>query len=141
MGFNRRLGLTLIELMLSASIFLILVSSILFVLLTPLKQTLQRLQMMGTEIRLAEGLRQMQDDLFFAYQVKVLGKKVQGIAPDGQIFTYEETPKGFKRTLGQSTQYFTLPEDQTSNLVFSLQSGGLLKIDYQDRTIFLKVNP
>jgi hypothetical protein len=139
-GHMKRSGLTLVELLLSLFIFLLFISTLTFILFNPLKLTFNRLQTAGTEIRLWEGLRQMQNDLFFAHQVKIAGQSIQGIAPDGQSFSYEQTANGLKRTLGPSTQYFTLPEDRTLPLTFSWQSSGLLKISYRNQFILQKVN-
>lgn len=126
--------------MIGLALLMLLTTSLSFVLLNPVKQTLSRLQNTAQEIRYAEGLRQMQSDLYYARQVKIVGARVQGVLTDGKTFSYEETPQGLKRVLGQSTAYFTLPEDQFKNLVFKWAAPGLLEISGQNLKILQKVN-
>jgi type II secretory pathway pseudopilin PulG len=140
MKSQARAGLTLIELLMAMSVLMLLMTSLSFVLLNPIKQTLSRLQNTAQEIRYTEGLRQMQNDLFYAHQVKIVGGRVQGILNDGKSFSYEETPQGLKRVLGQSSAYFTLPEDRAKNLAFQWAAPGLLQISGQNLKILQKVN-
>lgn len=139
--FTPAKGLTLIEMLISLGLTALLLSSVTYILLNPLKLTFGRLQSGAEVLRYQEGLRQMQNDLFYGKQINIVASKVQGLAPDGQIFSYEETPKGLKRVLGQSTAYFTLPSDPPQGLIFSWQKPGLLKITDHTQTILLQVRP
>jgi prepilin-type N-terminal cleavage/methylation domain-containing protein len=135
-----RKGLTLVELLVSLSLLVLLMSILIFILLNPVESTLKRLNRTAQEIRLQEGLRQMQSDLFYAHQVTIAGSRVQGVLNDGQLFSYEDTPKGLKRILGQSTAYFTLPEDEPLHLSFKWVVPGLLEISASNINIQQKVH-
>jgi len=143
MKASYRRGLTLVELLVGLSLLILLMSTLVFILLNPVKQSLWRLGTTAQAIRLQEGLRQMQNDLSFSHQVKIVGSSIQGVLNDGQFFSYEATPKGLKRVLGQSAAYFTLPEDADLNLTFKWAAPGLLEISCQNLNnlkILQKVN-